>query len=243
MSRVVWLILVVTSYLCASGQDLSTLATVQGRGELFCGVSDLSPDEIIQTEDGGLVGFYADFCRALAVAVLDDAASVVYLPLSPSEQFSALRRGEMDIVVGSVTLTSDRDAEVAFGPVVFHEGAQHYAPALRQGDERWRDTVSWVIYALIQAEEWGLTSQNVADAAQVAGEAPALERFLGMESALVEQLGLEPAALQRTLGVVGNYGEIYERHLGVGASLTLDRGPNRLWTEGGLLYAPPFSLR
>ena len=243
MLRILGFIFVLLSLTVAGAQDSSTLQTVKARGELLCGVSDLSPNTLLKTEDGGLAGFYTGFCRALAVAVLGDDEAVLYIPLSTAERFDALRRGEVDIVVGSLTVTSGREAEVDFGPVVFHEGAQHYAPALREGDDAWRDVVSWVIYALMQAEEWGVTSQNVAEVGGATGNVPTLQRFLGFEAALVENLGLEPTALRRTLEEVGNYGELYERHLGAASSLTLPRGPNRPWTEGGLLYAPPFSLR
>ena len=218
----------------------STLQAVQDRGELRCGVSDVPDGRFVQTEDGGIVGFHTEVCRALAAAVLGDQAAVLYVPLPASERFTALRGGEVDLVVGSVSITAGRDAEVDFGPVVFHEGAQRYAPVVRQGDDAWRDVVSWVFYALVQAEEWGVTSHNVG-AVGGAAQAVQLQRFLGFESDLVSNLGLEPDALRRTVAQVGNYGEVYERHLGPNATLSLERGPNRLWTEGGQLYSPPFS--
>ena len=236
-------------YLCllsvvfVQAQTLSTLETVKNRGELRCGVSDVGTGEFSQAEDGGLVGFYSEVCRAVAAAVLGDKERVVYFPLSTSERFTALRRGDVDLLVGRVTETLSRDAEVDFGPVVFHDGAQHYAPVLRQGDTLWRDTVSWTVNALIQAEEWGVTSSNVNSLAEAAQGAPLLRRFLGLEGGLVTQLGLEPDALRRMIAQTGNYGEIYERHLGLNATVSLPRGPNRLWSEGGLLYAPPFSTR
>ena len=231
------------SLVFVQAQTPSTLEAVKTRGELRCGVSDGSPGELVQTEDDGLMGFFSETCRAVAAAVLGDKNAVVYLPLSPSGQFTALRRGDVDLLVGRITETVSRDAEVDFGPVVLHNGAQHYAPALRQGDDVWRDTVSWTIHALVQAEEWGVTSQNVGSSADAAAAAPQLKRFLDLEGGLATQLGLEPDALRRTLAQTGNYGEIYERHLGPNATLSLPRGQNRLWSEGGLLYAPPFSTR
>ncbi|CAN5830974.1 hypothetical protein BH24DEI2_BH24DEI2_11440 [soil metagenome] len=221
----------------------NTLEAVENRGEVRCGVSDQSPGELIETEDGGLVGFYAEICRAVAAAVLGDKNAVVYLPLSTGEQFTVLRRGDVDLLVGRVTETLSRDAVVDFGPVVFHDVAQHYAPALRQGDDAWREVVSWIVNALIQAEEWGVTSENIDNLADTAQSAPQLERFLGLEGDLVTQLGLEPDALRRTIVQFGNYAELYDRHLGPNATLSLPRGPNRLWNEGGLLYAPPFSTQ
>ncbi len=233
--------------LLAVQAQTNTLEAVKDRGELRCGVSDASPGVPVQTEDGGLTGFYTEVCRAVAAAVLGDEDAVVYLPLSTSEQFTALRRGDVDLLVGRVTQTPSRDVEVDFGPVVFHDvvadAGQHYAPAVRQGDDAWRAVVSWTIYALIQAEEWGVTSANVNDLSNAAQGAPQLKRFLGLEGELVTQLGLEPDALRRTIAQTGNYAEIYDRHLGPDATLSLPRGPNRLWSEGGLLYAPPFSTQ
>ena len=250
----------------------STLEAVEVRGELRCGVSDVDlnnvdPSDIdlgntdlnntdpgdidsseIVTEDGGLAGFYTEMCRAVAAAVLGDQERVVYLPLATSERFAALSRGDVDLLVGRVTETVSRDAEVDFAPVVFHDlvengTGQHYAPAVRQGDTAWRDTVSWIVNALIQAEEWGVTSENVDSVADTAQSVPMLARFLGLEGDLTTQLGLRPDALRRAVAQTGNYGEIYDRHLGPDATLSLPRGPNRLWSEGGLLYAPPFSTR
>ncbi|HEV2121739.1 MAG TPA: transporter substrate-binding domain-containing protein [Chloroflexota bacterium] len=231
------------SLLFVQAQDSGTLEAVTNRGELRCGVSGLPPGELVEAEDGGLVGFYTEFCRAVAAAVLGDQEAVAYLPLSMAESFSALRRGDVDLLVGSVAQTVSRDAEVDFAPVVFHSASQHYAPALRQGDSFWRDTVSWTIYTLIQAEEWGIDSANVGSLADATQSAAMLARFLELEEALVAQLGLEPDALRRMIAQVGNYGEVYDRHLGPDATLSLPRGPNRLWNEGGLLYAPPFSAR
>ena len=237
---IVGLILVSGSF--ALAQARSTLETVQTRGELSCGVSDLVPGTLIKLEDGGLEGFYTAFCRALAAAILGNHEAVVYIPLSPVERFRTLQSGEVDIVVGSVTVTSSADTSFNFGPIVFHEGKQPHAPVIRAEDDTWQDVVTWVIYALIQAEEWGLTSANIETVANRV-EAPALQRFLGLEEAASSPFGLSPDALYQTILQVGNYGEIYDRHLGPNATLSLPRGPNQLWTEGGRLFAPPFSAR
>lgn len=241
MFRLVIALLFVSSF-TGLAQAQGTLETVQTRGELSCGVSDLVPGTLIKLEDGGLEGFYTEFCRALAAAILGDREAVIYIPLSPVERFRALQGGEVDIVVGRVTMTSSADASFNFGPIVFHEGKQLYAPALRAEDDTWQDVVTWVIHALIQAEEWGLTSANIEAVAKDV-DAPALQRFLGLEPAAPSPFGLAPDALYQTVLQVGNYGEIYERHLGPTATLSLPRGPNQLWSEGGRLFAPPFSAR
>lgn len=230
-----------------SRQPADTQTSVRARGYLRCGVSDLTPGDPIRLDDGGMIGFHTGFCRAVAVAVLGDADDVVYLPLAPNERFAALRSGEIDLLVGSVSVTLERDTAqpFAFGPVVFHDGRERFAPVVREGDDRWLDTVTWVVYTLIQAEEWGLTA---ALAESIAGRPPGslpapLERFVGFERGVVTRLDLDADALRRVVARVGNYGELYARHLGPDASTSLPRGPNRLYTEGGLLYAPPFSPR
>ena len=226
-------------FTCAHAQG--TLEAVQARGELLCGVGDLSAGNLVRIEDGGLEGFHTEFCRALAAAILGDKNAVIYLPVSTTARFTALEAGEVDILVGSVTFMSSRDERFDFAPVVFHEGKQRYAPVLREGDDDWLDLVTWTIYALIQAEEWGVTSENALQAAEELGNKGALQRFLGGEVAA--QLGLGRDALRTMLAQVGNYGEIYERHLGPAASLSLERGRNNLWLNGGLMIAPPFSSR
>lgn len=111
-------------------------------------------------------------------------------------------------------------------------------PVTPNNDSAWFDTVKWVTYALIEAEELGITQANVDE--QKASEDPTIRRFLGMEGNLGEDLGLTNDFAYRVIKNVGNYGEIYERNLGKGSQFNLDRGQNDLWTRGGLLYSPPF---
>jgi general L-amino acid transport system substrate-binding protein len=214
---------------------------VLARGSLTCGVSELSPGRLVQLEDGGVAGFHAGFCQALAAALFGDSSAVVYIPLGSRDRFLALRSGEVDVLVGNTTVTLSRDvgSGLAFGPVVFIDGRERFAPMVREGDDAWLDTVSWVIYALMQADEWGITS---AVAASVTAEQapPALDRFLGFERSVAEQFDLEPAALRIAIVQVGNYGELYDRHLGPGRTVALPRGPNRSFLEGGQLFVPPF---
>jgi general L-amino acid transport system substrate-binding protein len=111
-------------------------------------------------------------------------------------------------------------------------------PVTPNNDSAWFDTVKWVTYALIEAEELGITQANVDE--QKASEDPTIRRFLGMEGDLGEGLGLTNDFTYRVIKNVGNYGEVYERNLGQGSQFKLDRGQNDLWTRGGLLYSPPF---
>lgn len=111
-------------------------------------------------------------------------------------------------------------------------------PFVRQSDQRWATIVRWVLHALIAAEELGITSSNV-DAMRASGLAEA-RRLLGSESALGPALGLPLDWAFQAIRQVGNYGEIFERNLGMRSTLKLERGPNNLWVKGGQMYAPPF---
>lgn len=111
-------------------------------------------------------------------------------------------------------------------------------PAVRQGDDTWFNIVRWTLFALIGAEELGITSANV-DGLTRSTENPEIRRFLGLEGKAGTNLGLDPAWAARAIAQVGNYGELFRRHLGAGSRLKIERGLNRLWTQGGLHYAPP----
>jgi len=110
-------------------------------------------------------------------------------------------------------------------------------PAVRQGDARWGDIVRWTFYAMINAEELGVTSQNIDE--QMNSQNPEIRRLLGVEGDFGEQLGLSKDWVVRIIRRVGNYGEIFEKNVGEGSLLKIARGKNALWTNGGLQYAPP----
>ena len=112
------------------------------------------------------------------------------------------------------------------------------APAVNNGDSRWFDTVKWVIYGLIEAEEQGITSKNIDSFAN--SQDPVIKRLLGTEGDLGKGLGLPNDFVARAVRKVGNYGEIYERSLGANTPFKLERGQNDIWAKGGLHYAPPF---
>jgi general L-amino acid transport system substrate-binding protein len=113
------------------------------------------------------------------------------------------------------------------------------SPVVRQGDEELTNIVAWTVFGLIDAEEMGITRATVE---QVAGTAtdPRIRRLLGAEGNMGESIGAANAQYMRTIiAAFGNYGEIFERHLGTETPLGLERGQNAVWTKGGLLYAPP----
>lgn len=110
-------------------------------------------------------------------------------------------------------------------------------PAVRQGDDKWFSIVRWTLFALIEAEELGVT-QATAEAG-LTSQNPVVRRFLGAEGDNGKQLGLDPRWAYNVVSTVGNYGEIFERNLGRSSELKIDRGINALWNAGGLMYAAP----
>lgn len=111
--------------------------------------------------------------------------------------------------------------------------------AVRHGDDRWADIGKWVVNALIEAEEMGINSKNVAKLASKPGKNPSINRILGTEGSMGEMMGLDNKWAVRAISAVGNYGEIFERHLGKNTPLALSRGLNAGWKDGGILYAAP----
>jgi general L-amino acid transport system substrate-binding protein len=111
--------------------------------------------------------------------------------------------------------------------------------AVRQGDDQWADIGKWVISALINAEEMGITQSNVAEMSAAAGDNPGINRILGTEGAYGEMLGLDSAWAARAIAQVGNYGEIFDRNIGPDTPLGIARGLNAQWKDGGILYAAP----
>jgi general L-amino acid transport system substrate-binding protein len=317
------------------------LATVQERGELICGVNGSLPGFSFLDEEGENTGFDADFCRALAAAVLGDPEAVDFRALSADQRGPALQTGEVDVLIRNTTWTVSRDtAWGLFAPTTFYDGqaimvnstavdattledlagaticvqsgtttelnladtfgsigvdieTQVFAdidptyaayeegrcdavtsdrsqlvarrtafanpddhvileavlskeplgPVAPLGDHVWFNVVKWVVFATIEAEELGITSENVQEMAETSTN-PVVLRLLGQPvpdtDPFESGLGLEADWVIDVISAVGNYGEIYDRNLGPGTPFDLERGLNSLWTDGGLLYAPPY---
>jgi general L-amino acid transport system substrate-binding protein len=111
------------------------------------------------------------------------------------------------------------------------------APVVRHGDDQWFDIVNWTIMALIEAEEFGITSKNVDE--MLKSKDPQIQRFLGVTPGMGKALGLDEKWAYNIVKQVGNYGEIYDRNVGPDTPLGLERGLNDLWTRGGIMYAAP----
>ena len=112
-------------------------------------------------------------------------------------------------------------------------------PAVRQGDDQWADVARWVLNVLIAAEEAGITQANIKGHAAKAGNNPDINRIAGTEGDFGAMIGLDKQWAVRAISAVGNYGEVFERNIGVNTALGLARGLNAQWTNGGILYAPP----
>jgi general L-amino acid transport system substrate-binding protein len=309
------------------------LAAVQARGTLICGVNGSLPGFSFLDESGENTGFDADYCRALAAAVLGDPDAVEFRALSTDQRGPALQTGEVDVLIRNTTWTVSRDTSWGlFAPTTFYDGQaimvhsdvgatsledldgaticvqsgtttelnltdqfralgidfepqvfadidptyaayedgrcdavtsdrsqlvarrtafanpdehdildavmskEPLGPVAPLGDDQWFNIVKWVVFATIEAEEQGITADNVEE--MVGSDNPVVARLLGADGDL--GLGLEPDWVVTMIGAVGNYGEIYDRNLGPGTPFDLDRGLNSLWSDGGLLYAPPY---
>ncbi|WP_075880230.1 amino acid ABC transporter substrate-binding protein [Vreelandella massiliensis] len=110
-------------------------------------------------------------------------------------------------------------------------------PSVRQGDDEWFNIVKWSLFAMINAEEYGITSDNVDE--MTASEDPNIARILGQDGNYGEGMGLDADWAYNIISQVGNYGEVFERNVGMGSPLEIERGVNALWTDGGIMYAPP----
>jgi len=110
-------------------------------------------------------------------------------------------------------------------------------PMVRHGDDQWFDIVKWTLFAMVGAEELGITQKNADEMAK--SEKPELKRAFGTDGNLGEQLGLTKDWLSRIVKATGNYGESFERNVGSGSKLQISRGLNNLWNKGGIQYSPP----
>jgi general L-amino acid transport system substrate-binding protein len=312
------------------------LQIVKDRGKLVCGGrTDLLGFGYLD-ESGRNIGFDIDLCRAVAVAIFNDAEAVEFVPLTAAERGPALQTNEVDMLSRNCTWTSTRDAQwgnftvvmfydgqgmmvrtesgatvledldgatvcvttgtttelnladnfrgrgLSFEAVTFEDTASVYnayeegrcdaatsdksqlaavregfanpddhiildvtmskeplTPAVPAGDDQWFDLVKTVMYVLINAEELGVTSQNVDE--MMGSDSPEIKRLLGVEGEFGQaDLGLSADFATNVIRTVGNYGEVYDRYMGPdGDAFTLPRGPNKLWSDGGVIYAPP----
>lgn len=130
---------------------------------------------------------------------------------------------------------TDPDNHIVLPEVISKEPL---GPVVREDDSQWFDIARWTLFAMINAEELGITSENANDM-KSGGQDPNVARFMGAEGTAGEELGLPSDWAYNIVKHVGNYGEVFEKNLGPDTPLNISRGLNQLWTEGGLQYAPP----
>ncbi|WP_185805091.1 amino acid ABC transporter substrate-binding protein [Pontivivens nitratireducens] len=337
MTKSVFFGALATAGLLAGAASAQTLAEVQERDTLRCGVTTGLVGFAAPNEEGEWEGFDVAICRAVAAAVLGDGSKVEFIPTTGSTRFTALASGEIDLLARNTTWTFSRDVdlEFEFAGVNYYDGQgflvrkdlgvtsaneldgatvciqtgtttelnladffrandmsyepvpietnaeaqQQYlanacdvyttdasglaatrasfenpgdhmllpeiiskeplGPLVRHGDNAWGDIARWTLNALIAAEELGVTSENLEEMA-AGTDNPEINRLLGSEGNLGEMLGLSSDWAVNAISAGGNYGEIFEDNIGADTAIGLDRGLNAQWTNGGLLYSPPF---
>ncbi|MCB1465991.1 MAG: amino acid ABC transporter substrate-binding protein [Rhizobiaceae bacterium] len=314
-----------------------TIDAIKQRGELNCGVSTgTSIGKSTLDDQGNWTGFEADFCRAVAAALLSDGTKVNFVPLEFKNAFASLKSSSVDMLARSATWTFSRDNDLAFewAGVYLYDGQgflvskasgvteaaqlsgasicvtsgtttelnladyfrtnnldytpitvsspdqstanleagrcdaytnevgglasyrlglsepENYVilpdiiskeplgPVVRQDDPLFEDIVEWTLYALIIGEEFGITQANAAEMATTSTK-PEVKRFLGAEGDFGAMMGVTNDWAVNVISAVGNYEELFERTLGSKSRANIERGRNKLWSEGGLLYAPP----
>ena len=110
-------------------------------------------------------------------------------------------------------------------------------PIVRHGDDQWFDLVKWALMGMIEAEEMGISQANVDE--MLKNDDPAIKRFLGVTPGYGKAVGVDEKWMYNVVKQIGNYGDSFERNVGKATPLKLERGQNALWTQGGLIYAPP----
>jgi general L-amino acid transport system substrate-binding protein len=323
--------------LTAGFASAQTMAEVQARGTLNCGVATGVPGFAAPDANGVWQGFDVAVCRAVAAAVLNDPMAVTFVPTTGQTRFTALASGEVDMLARNTTWTFSRDVDLKFTfvginyydgqgfmvnrdlgvssateldgaticiqtgtttelnladyfrvnnmsyePVPIEtnaEAQQQYlaracdvyttdasglaatratfadpenhailpeiiskeplGPLVRQGDDEWADIVRWTFNALVAAEEYGVTSANIEELAE-GTDNPEINRLLGTEGDLGAMFGLDTEWAVRAISAGGNYGEIFASTIGEQTPIGLARGLNAQYTQGGLIYSPPF---
>ncbi len=161
---------------------------------------------------------------------------------SSDQTVRAFKAGRCDVLTGDqsqlyalrIKLENPEDAVIL--PEVISK--EPLGPVVRQGDDAWLNIVKWTLFAMINAEENGVTMANVDQ--MLTSKSPDVLRLLGVEGIKGKGLGLNDDWAYQIVKQVGNYGEVFERNIGQESPLKIDRGLNALWNQGGILYAPPF---
>ncbi len=226
-----------------AGLGLSFAGITYHDGQGFMVMRDLNVSSALELDraavcvEGGTTSQLnlADFFRANSMTYDERAfpSAAEALAAFQSGQCNVLTRDQSALYAERLKLPRPGDAVIL--PDVISK--EPLGPVTRVDDPAWFTLVKWVNFALVNAEELGISSRNVAEA--TASHKPDVRRFAGLEGRLGTLLGLEDTWALRAVRAAGNYGEIYERNLGVNSRLAIPRGLNQLWNMGGVLYAPP----
>jgi general L-amino acid transport system substrate-binding protein len=160
---------------------------------------------------------------------------------SNDEAVKAYESGRCDVFTTDVSgLYADRlklanPADHAVLPEVISK--EPLGPMVRHGDDQWFDLVKWTLFAMVDAEELGITQKNADEMAK--SDKPEFKRVFGSDGNFGESLGVTKDWVSRIIKAVGNYGESFDRNVGAGSKLGIARGLNQLWNKGGIQYAPP----
>jgi len=158
-----------------------------------------------------------------------------------AQTIDGFKKGRCDAVTSdasqlySLKLKMDDPSSVLVLPEVISK--EPLGPVVRQGDDRWFNVVRWSLFATLEAEELGVTKANAK--AQLKSANPSVQRLLGVTGKMGENLGLKAKWAYNIVSQVGNYGEIFDYTVGKGSPLKIDRGLNKLWNDGGLMYSMP----
>ena len=199
----------------------------------------------IEDLDGATICVTSGTTTEVNLADKFGAAGISHEPIVFAETdavYSAYEEGRCDAVTSDQSQLAARRSSMADPSA--HEilgisiSKEPLGPAVAHGDEQWFNIVSWVVNAIIAAEELGVTSANVEEMRQSVD--PDIRRLLGTEGDVGTKLGLENDWVAGVIAAVGNYAEIYDRHFGPESTIPTERGLNELWLNGGLLYAPPY---
>ena len=225
------------------GLDFAPVNFFDGQGFMVRADSGIST---LQDLEGLRIGVQSGTTTELNLADVMGALNVQYEPVIFEQADQLVRAYDQGAVDA---WTTDKSGLASYLPTLQDPSAhkildatiskEPLAPSVLQGDSQWHDVVSWVLYALFDAEEYGITADNAAQMAE-SSQIPDVQRLLGTEPEPVQQLGLEPTAMLTAIEAVGNYGEIYNRNLGPDTQFNIPRGLNAEWSDGGLLYGMPF---
>lgn len=214
-------------------------------GQGFLAPADLGVSSAKEL-DGATICIQSGTTTELNLADFFRINNISYEPVSISTNSEAIQQ----YLAGACDVYTTDASGLAAGRASFEDPSAHVilpeiiskeplGPLVRHGDNDWGDVVRWTLNALIAAEELGVTSANIEELA-AGTDNPEINRMLGAEGNLGEMLGLTSDWAKNAVMAGGNYGEIFERYIGENTPIGLARGLNAQWTQGGLLYSPPF---